>query len=70
MGNSNTTHKKDHIDEINEINEGDLDLSKINRLQIKATKDLVKRVDKLEKEKQSKLIYQLPKLQLCNWSLI
>jgi uncharacterized small protein (DUF1192 family) len=39
-------------------------------LLIKSVKELVGRVEKLEKKKQNKLIYQLQKLQLCNWSLI
>ena len=68
MGSSNGKVESDYIEQIKKIDEEEK--SKIDVLLIKSVKELVERVEKLQNEKQNKLIYQLPKLQLCNWSLI
>ena len=68
MGNSNSSVENDHLEQIKKIDEDEK--TRTNVLLIKSVKELVGRVEKLEKDKQNKLIYQLPKLQLCNWSLI
>ena len=68
MGNSNSSVETDYLEQINKIDEDEK--TRTDVLLIKSVKELVARVEKLEKEKQNKLIYQLPKLQLCNWSLI
>ena len=68
MGNSNSSVENDYLEQIKKIDENEK--TRTNVLLIKSVKELVGRVEKLEKEKQNKLIYQLPKLQLCNWSLI
>ena len=68
MGNSNSSVENDYLEQIKKIDEDEK--TRTNFLLIKSVKELVGRVEKLEKEKQNKLIYQLPKLQLCNWSLI
>ena len=68
MGNSNSSVENDYLEQIKKIDENEK--TRTNVLLIKSVKELVGRVQKLEKEKQNKLIYQLPKLQLCNWSLI
>ena len=68
MGNSNSSVETDYLEQIKKIDEDEK--TRTNVLLIKSVKELVARVEKLEKEKQNKLIYQLPKLQLCNWSLI
>ena len=68
MGNSNSSVENDYIEQIKKIDEDET--TRTDVLLIKSVKELVGRVEKLEKEKQNKLIYQLPKLQLCNWSLI
>ena len=68
MGNSNSSVENDYLEQIKKIDEDEK--TRTNVLLIKSVKELVGRVEKLEKEKQNKLIYQLPKLQLCNWSLI
>lgn len=52
MGNKNSTVKNDCIEEIKDINVDDLDLSKIDALQLKAIKQMAERIEKLEKEKQ------------------
>ena len=68
MGNSNSSVETDYLEQIKKIDEDEKTRTEV--LLIKSVKELVVRVEKLEKEKQNKLIYQLPKLQLCNWSLI
>jgi hypothetical protein len=68
MGNSNSSVETDYLEQIKKIDEDEK--TRTDVLLIKSVKELVARVEKLEKEKQNKLIYQLPKLQLCNWSLI
>ena len=67
MGNSNSSVENDYLEQIKKIDEDEK--TRTDVLLIKSVKELVGRVEKLEK-KQNKLIYQLPKLQLCNWSLI
>ena len=68
MGNSNSSVENHYLEQIKKIDEDEK--TRTDVLLIKSVKELVGRVEKLEKEKQNKLIYQLPKLQLCNWSLI
>ena len=68
MGNSNSSVENDYLEQIKKIDEDEK--TRTDVLLIKSVKELVGRVEKLEKEKQNKLIYQLPKLQLCDWSLI
>ena len=68
MGNSNRSVETDYLEQIKKIDEDEK--TRTDVLLIKSVKELVVRVEKLEKEKQNKLIYQLPNLQLCNWSLI
>ena len=68
MGNSNNSVEDDYLEQIKKIDEDEK--TRTDVLLIKSVKESVGRVEKLEKEKQNKLIYQLPKLQLCNWSSI
>ena len=68
MGNSNSSVENDYFEQIKKIDEDEK--TRTDVLLIKSVKELVGRVEKLEKEKQNKLIYQLPKPQLCHWSLI
>ena len=69
MGNKPSSVKNDCIEELTNINEEDLDISKIDKLQMKAIKEMSERLGKLEKEKQTKLFYAVPKIDLCNYSL-
>ena len=46
-----------------------IDISNIDKLQIKAIKEMNSKIDKLQKEKQTKMIYALPKIDVCNYSL-
>ena len=55
--------------ELNNVDENSLGISNIDKLQIKAIKEMRDRILKLEKEKQTKMIYAMPKVDLCNMSL-
>ena len=55
--------------ELNNVDENSLGISNIDKLQIKAIKEMRERMLKLEKEKQTKMIYAMPKVDLCNMSL-
>ena len=57
------------IDKINDIDVEQLDLSNIDKLQLNAIKQMSERLEKLEKVKSDKLIYKLPALNLCSYSL-
>ena len=61
--------KNDGIEELSNINENDLEITHIDKLQIKAIKKMNNKIDKLQKEKQTKMIYAIPKVDLCNYSL-
>ena len=69
MGNKQSSVEKTSIEEIKYINVDDLDLSKIDALQLKAIKQMAGRIETLEKEKQTKMICALPKIDVCNYSL-
>ena len=69
MGSKQTTVKNNCMDEIGNINEDDLDISNIDKLQIKAMKGMRERILKLEQEKQTKIVYALPKRDVCIYSL-
>ena len=69
MGNKQSSVDNSCIEQLSNIDENDLDISNIDKLQIKAIKEMRERIVKLEKEKQTKMIYAVPKVDLCNWSL-
>ena len=68
MGNSNSNVETSSIDKINDIDIEQLDLSNIDKLQLKAIKQMNEQICKIEKEKSDKLIYKLP-VQICSYSL-
>ena len=68
MGSSNSSVKNDCINEFKNIDENSLDISNIDKLQIKALKEMNNKIDKLQKEKQTKMIYALSKIDVCNYS--
>ena len=69
MGSSSSKKETSNIDRIKDINEDELDLSNIDRLQIKALKELNEKIIKMEKEKSDKTYYRLPAITLCQQSL-
>ena len=70
MGNKQSAVEKGCIQELSKINEEELDISRIDKLQIKALKEINSKIEKLNKEKSDKIMYKLPAIQLCSWSLI
>ena len=50
MGNSNSNVENSSIDKINDIDEEQLDLSNIDKLQLKAIKQMSERMCKIEKK--------------------
>ena len=69
MGSKQSTVENSCIQELSKINEEELDISRIDKLQIKALKEINSKIEKLNKEKQTKMIYALPKIDVCNYSL-
>ena len=70
MGNKNSTVQNNCMEELNNINENDLDISNIDRLQIKALKEMSHRIKEIEDKKSDRIFYKLPAINLCSYSLI
>ena len=71
MGNKQSNiNENNFIEEIKDINIDDLDLSKIDALQLKAIKQMAERLKVLEERKSDKIMYKLPAINLCSYSLI
>ena len=71
MGNSSTkTSENNYMEQIKSINIDDLDLSKIDALQLKVLKEMIEKNEKVEKRKSDKIMYKLPAINLCSYSLI
>ena len=68
MGSKQSTVKNTCMEEINNINEDDLDISNIDKFQIKAIKEMAERIKQIEDKKSDKIMYRLP-VQICNYSL-
>ena len=70
MGNSNTnTSENNYMEQIKSINIDELDLSKIDALQLKVLKEMIEKREKVEKRKSDKIMYKLPAITLCQQSL-
>ena len=71
MGNSNTnTSENNYMEQIKSINIDELDLSKIDALQLKVLKEMIEKLEQVEKRKSDKIMYKLPAINLCSYSLI
>ena len=71
MGNSTSSNTENNcIEELTKINEDDLDISNIDKLQIKALKELNSKIKEIEDKKSNKIMYKLPAINLCSYSLI
>ena len=70
MGSKQSSVKNTCMDEISNINEDDLDISNIDRLQIKAIKEISNRIKEMEEKKSDRILYKLPSINLCAPSLI
>ena len=54
--------------QLKNINEEELDLSNIDKLQIKVLKEMIIELKEVKDRKSDKITYRLP-VQLCNYSL-
>ena len=70
MGNKSTVVKNNCIDELNNIDENDLDISNIDKLQIKAIKEMNNKIKEIENKKSDRIMYKLPSINLCAPSLV
>ena len=70
MGSKQSTVKNTCIDELNNIDENNLDISNIDRLQIKAIKEMNNKIKEMEDKKSDRILYKLPSINLCAPSLI
>ena len=64
------SNEDDCINVFHNIDENQLDLSNMDKLQIKAIKQISKEVKELKDRKSDKIMYRLPTVNLCSWSLI
>ena len=62
------SNENDYINDTKNIKENELDLSNMDKLQIKATKHMSKEVKELKVRKSDKIMYRLP-IQICNFSI-
>ena len=69
MGSKVSKSNNDYMEEIININEEELDLSNIDKLQIKVLKEMIKDLKEVKEKKSDKIMYRLP-VQICNYSLI
>ena len=65
---SKSDNENDYIKQINNINEEELDLSNIDKLQIKVLKEMIKELKEMKDRKSDKMTYKLPALNLCSYS--
>ena len=70
MGNRQPKYENNCIEEISKIDVDNLDLSNIDKLQIKAIKEIAERIKQIEDKKSDKIMYKLPAINLCSYSLI
>ena len=70
MGSKVSKSNNDYMEEIININENDLDLSNIDKLQIKVLKEMIKDLKEVKERKSDKIMYKLPAINLCSYSLI
>ena len=70
MGNRNTTIENNCIEELNNIDENNLDISNVDKLQIKAIKELYNKIKNIEEKKSDRILYKIPAINLCAPSLI
>ena len=69
MGNKHSSPKNDYIEEFKKIDENDMDIVNLDKLQIKVIKEMIEKIEALEDMKSDKITYKLPVLNLCSYSL-
>ena len=70
MGSKQSTVKNNCMEELNNIDETNLDISNIDRLQIKTIKEISNKLKEIEENKSDRIMYKLPAVNLCSYSSI
>ena len=70
MGSRQSKVENNCINELNNINENDLDISNVDKLQIKAIKEINNKIKEMEEKKSDRIFYKLPAFSICAPSLI
>ena len=70
MGSRASKSDNNYMHEIENINENELDLSNIDKLQIKVLKEAINDLKDIKEKKSDKIMYKLPAINLCSYSLI
>ena len=70
MGSKQSTVKNNCMEELNNIDENNLDISNIDRLQIKTIKEISNKLKEIEENKSDRIMYKLPAVNLCSYSSI
>ena len=58
MGSKQSSVKNNCIDELNNIDENDLDISNIDKLQIKAIKEMNNKIKEIENKKSDRIMFK------------
>ena len=61
MGSKQSTVKNNCMEELNNIDENNLDISNIDRLQIKAIKEISNKLKEIEDKKSDRILYMTDK---------
>ena len=69
MGNKPSVVNNSCVEELTNINENDLDISNIDKFQIKALKEMNNKIKELPNKQSDRIMYKLPAIQLCSWRL-
>ena len=67
MGNSNSNVKTNHVEEIENIDDDDLDRKQ--RLFKKSILEIYTEIKEVKDSKSDKIFYKLPAINLCSYSL-
>jgi len=70
MGSKQSSVENSCMGELSNINENDLDISNVDKLQIRALKEMNNRIKEMEENKSDRIFYKLPAINICAPSLI
>ena len=70
MGSKQSSVENSCMGELGNINENDLDISNVDKLQIRALKEMNNRIKEMEEKKSDRIFYKLPAINICAPSLI
>ena len=70
MGSKQSSVENSCMEELSNINENNLDISNVDKLQIKAIKEINNKIKDMEEKKSDRIFYKLPAINICAPSLI